>query len=964
MSIYHKCLSRFLISFSALFIIFLLFIETNAGFKWIFNLTSRFFLGFKVEEILGNWRDFTLKNINYSSFGMTIQADSIHVVLDIKSLFRTSTIIKDIKTKNVIIIFKENKYEKFLRKEKVNNFIEKNKHIKYSILFKNIHIDKILMKTSKVHFFLSNIFLTSISLSNNNITIFPTYIDNVKVLLLNSVNLKKNIRNNNFINIKKIHNFLSFSFAKKKFFIPFNINLIFLHCKKTSFVNYKSINSLEIKIQAKLQNNVLNIKNIMINSNFLRLKSFGKIIFYNNRFSSCIIHNTILLPRFYDKIIDISLKICLDKELKIQLHSNHLYNTNLIAKICLDNFNNSFYLNFNSKHLFFPIKEDFVLNLKNFNIILSGNINNYSLFIKNTFKLKDMRSILIKIHAQGRLKNIFLKKFEVFPIKKIIFHKENNNLKRNTIYNDYILDLMGRINVLGSVDQDMYNISFSKINLNSNIMKKKISILGSLYYRNFNFLDIPGIEFLLGKNKLHIQGTLGKTFNINSSIYANDLNYLSPNLKGIIKSKSNIYGDHVIPMSITSKTSIRNVNINNIYLKSFKIFADISFQNTCFGRTLIDAKKIYFSKFHIDSLFLKANWGNNKQNIFFLFKSKMLSLNLTINGMYDHKTGNWNGFFKKIKIHTFLGKLTIKDSPVIFYYNLKNKKNNIYKKNLPQKEIFSSFLDYIKMSFSNIFKQSFMNFETTLFVNGKLKWGFGKRFNDGKLLLTTNNIKFKKKTKENLYSESIDYIRWYTSLRKDNLQNKWVLKKSINSLEKTNIFGYLNITDIYNKKNIEGKLYISNFPVSIINFFTKSFKKVQGTFKSNITFFGTLYCPKILSTVNLQNIFINSDNLLQYITLFFPYFSGKTDLIKINQSVLIQKADILFTLNTVLKKSNHIEWKMSFKSEKIAISIFHKIQITCSSHLKLHYLFEKYDLIGYIKFPFFYLNINEKNFFI
>lgn len=65
MSIYQRCLSKSLIFFSVFFVIFILFIESNIGFKWIFNFTSRFLIGLKVEEIYGNWRDFTLKNDLY-----------------------------------------------------------------------------------------------------------------------------------------------------------------------------------------------------------------------------------------------------------------------------------------------------------------------------------------------------------------------------------------------------------------------------------------------------------------------------------------------------------------------------------------------------------------------------------------------------------------------------------------------------------------------------------------------------------------------------------------------------------------------------------------------------------------------------------------------------------------------------------------------------------------------------------
>ncbi|WAI19037.1 MAG: translocation/assembly module TamB [Buchnera aphidicola (Brevicoryne brassicae)] len=970
MSLYHKYLSRFLVFFSVLFVVFLFFIESSIGFKWIFNLTNRFFLGIKVEEISGNWRNFTLKNISYNTFESSIEANSIHVILDIKSLFKSATIIKDIETKNLTISFKKNEDSHFLKKENCDNFFEKNKYIKYPIIFKNIHIDKILFKTSKEVMFLSNV-LTGIEFSNNNITIFPSYIDNITVALSNNINLKKKFEKNylitlkNFFNTTKIHNFLSFSSSEKKVFIPLNINLISLHCKKINFINYNNADCFEIKLKAKLKNNILKIKNIIENSDFLKIKSDGKIIFYNNHIISCIIHNKILAPRFHNRVFSIVFKAHLDKKIKFNLQYNDLYKMNITGTMFLDNFDDSFYLNLKSKCLLFSLKKDSLLNLKNFNLVLEGNINNYSLFIENIFKIKNMPSIFVKIDVKGSLTNVVIKNIKFFPIKKTIFKYEKNNLINNIIYNQHILELIGKTNVLGISDNNIHNMYFSKINLNGNIMKKKLSILGSFSYRNFNVLDIPEIKFFLGRNKLYLKGSLGKTFNINSSVYADNLDYFLSDLKGIIKFKSNIHGHYMFPIMMTSKTFGRNISIDNFYLKSFKTFTNINIKDKFLGKILLDVKKMYFSNFHIDSLYFKSIFNNKQQKLFLLLKSNILSLNLIVNGIYDNKTGNWRGFFKKINIETCLGTIIDKKNSLFFYYDLNFKKDNFFKKNLQKQTFFSSILFETKTSVSSFFNKSFTNFKAKLSINTQLKWVFGKNITNAKIFLTANDINLKRKTKEQIFSEDINCINLSVNFKKNNFKSQWILKKLINSTEKENISGYLNIMDIYNKKNIEGEFFISDFPVSFVNFLTRSFKKAKGIFKSNIVFSGTLYCPKVSANIFFQDISIKSDNILNYISFLFPYFLGKVDTLKINQSIIIKKADILFTLNTPSKKStsiDSIEWNLLFKSEKIAIAIFPKIKIKFSSHLNLHYLLSKYDLIGYIKFGLFYFKINEKNF--
>ncbi|WP_244278914.1 hypothetical protein [Buchnera aphidicola] len=197
MSIYQRCLSKSLIFFSILFVIFLLFIESNTGFKTFFNFTSRFFIGLKAEEISGNWRDFTLKNIKYSVFGMSMTANSVHVILDTRSLFKISTIFKEIKTKNLIVSLKNNDAINFSKNNVSSSILKNNIFIKYPIIFEKIHADKISFKSPEVHIFFLNV-LSKIELINNNIIFSPTYVDSIHLSSLKSHLKKKYFKKINF----------------------------------------------------------------------------------------------------------------------------------------------------------------------------------------------------------------------------------------------------------------------------------------------------------------------------------------------------------------------------------------------------------------------------------------------------------------------------------------------------------------------------------------------------------------------------------------------------------------------------------------------------------------------------------------------------------------------------------------------------------------------------------------------
>lgn len=962
MSIYQRCLSKSLIFFSIIFIIFLLFLESNIGFKWIFNFANRFFIGLKAEDISGNWRDFTLKNIKYNIFGISIKAKSVHVILDTRCLFQTSTIFKEIETKNVIVLLKnKHKVSQFSKNNTFSNFSIKNIFIKYPIIFQNIHADKISFESPKVHIFFYN-FLSGIKLINNNIIFSPTHVGDVHLSLSKTHFKKKNILNEldlkkRFNSAEKIYGILHFFSNRKQTLVPFNINLISLKCNRIKLLDYTNNNLFQIELKAEIRNSVLQIKRIKIGSSFLKIKSYGKIFFNDDYSISFFMKNSIVIPKFHNRIINFSFKANLNSHNKFifTLKSKDLYKIKFHAAVLLNSMSYPFFIKLQSQNLYWTIKKDYILEINSFNGILQGNINNYFLSLKNIFTLQGLPSIFVNLEAEGNLKNIFLKTIRFFPIHKKKICKKIINPKDNIKYNQDILKLIGKMNIAGEFHDNIHNISVSKINLDGDVMRKKLSILGSIYYKNFDTIESPGINFFLGKNKLYLKGLLGKKYNIHSSIYANNLDYFLPDLKGVMKAKINFTGDNIHPI-MTSKILARNLKWYNIYLKSIKILTKMN--NIPSGKILIDLKKIHFYNIYINNLHIQAHFNSNKHNFALLLKSHRLYVNLIINGVFNKKTRNWHGFFKRINIKTMWGQVTAKKNNLIDYHDDFNNISDYFEKNIEIKDVFSSFLYNTKTSFSNTLNSSIISFRSELSINAKLKWTLGRKISDGKIFFIGNNTILEKNINEKDFIENIDYFKISINLIKSDFESKWIVKK----LKNKSIIGYLNIIDIYNKKNLEGQFNIYNFPFSFVNFFTTNFKKVNGVFKSQIKFFGTLYQPKVSADVSFENIFVRSDNILKYITLFFPYFAGKLDNIKINQEIIMKQGNVVFTLNSAFNNSTNMEWTLLFNSTKISVLILPKIKIKFSSQLNLHYLLAKYDLVGYIKFSFFYFKINEKNF--
>ena len=311
MSLYQRYLSKSLIFIFSLFFLILFFLESDIGFKCFFNFTNYFFIGLKTEEISGNWRDFKLKKINFNIFGTSIKAESVHIITDPISLFKVSTILKEIKTKNLVISF--NKKTKkvalknnFLKEKKIKNTI----FFKHSLILRKIYSDKILLKTQKKNIFLFGVF-SGLQLSNDTCTVFPTKINSIYID--SSMRHVKNIYNkkSNFFIKKdilyrnKIDNALSFFSSFKNFVIPININLINLKCNQLKFFNRTFLDIYKIKMSAQLKKNILKIKKIQIYSKYFKTKSKGKIFFRSDCSIFFIVKNEISINIINNKAMNL-----------------------------------------------------------------------------------------------------------------------------------------------------------------------------------------------------------------------------------------------------------------------------------------------------------------------------------------------------------------------------------------------------------------------------------------------------------------------------------------------------------------------------------------------------------------------------------------------------------------------------------------------------------------------------------
>lgn len=721
-----------------------------------------------------------------------------------------------------------------------------------------------------------------------------------------------------------------------------NMDFICLNCNK----NYhKYFSNTKNMINKKKINNFLsfflNQKKILlpvnINLTFIKCK---KIKFFHQELKNILFQGSV-----YDQF-------------KFKLQFNDFLKFHVCGKVLLNDVYHPMYISLYIHHLALPINKK-LITAKNFHMILKGTVDNYNLSVKNTINISGIPSVFLNIFGSGHLTNIALNKIYFIPDFSSFKHNKVFYLKKEN-YMQYLSKLSGNINIANNFNQRINSINIPSFNVQANIIDRKLLIFGALYYNQINNIKIPRINFVSGKNTGFLTGSISKSININSSINANNLDYFVPNLKGIITATLNIYGYYFSPM-ISGVLLGEKLSWNHmIYLNNIKMLIDINNEKKFKKNVSLAIKKIKFLKFYLDYLNLKIYCNNINQKFYFDLKSKNFTINFVLNSKFNDQTGVWKGIFKKINIVTFNTKWVIKNKPFIFFFSKKNMKisaNQIKYKHT----IYSKIYIFQKFLLSSVFNSS-INLKTNLFFYTKLISQTKKTPLDIKIFLFAKNIKLQKKIKDKIFLKKISFLKFFLNFKKNNLITHWIIYPSKNKNKK--LFGFLNIFDFLHQQNIQGKYFLIDFPIDIVNFFIPHSTILAGTCTGNIKFLGTVYQPNILADIHLKNFYIKSNKILKYIILFFCPSLNFVKYIKIHQLIFIKQGDMLFKLylnstNNILRS---IEWNIFLNSNQVFFYIFRKMKLNFTSQLNLHYFLLKYDLIGYLKSNLFYFKINEKNF--
>ncbi|XBT18178.1 MAG: hypothetical protein ABNO52_01070 [Candidatus Shikimatogenerans sp. Tser] len=645
---------------------------------------------------------------------------------------------KNIKNKNINIIFNNKLYKKYIIFNKIFKLKKKNFfYIKF--FFKKILKKKYIYSYKNLYCILYTIIIKYKKYKINIRKIINIF----NKLLLYNINIKFFFKINNYL-----YNIENNIFKKKQKNILYNIYKTFkkkilkykviFYGLLLNIINKKNINNKKyFKYNKKKYINIFFITNYLypyekkIIKKLLKKKNFYMFNIYKKKINK----KNKKINIIYNKNTYISYISFLKK---IKKSNNNNYNIIIYNKLLnffiKKQYNYYFYINIYKKHflLKYYLKLLNIINLKlKYNIIRKKIIKNF--FLKKKYNKK----ILFYI------KNINYKNLYSFLNKISLFFIKNKFIKYNII-NKLIINSI--INILKYIYFFKKDIKHFIIFFKKYFKYKKKYIYNYKKKNHINILNINYLFIFNKKEKIFI--FFNKKFLYNKKYY---------NIKYNIKNSFFFY-----------KNKNYNLFINLLiysYIKNNKIFFLSTIKNKKYIFFLKNLYKINFLKLKTYKCLLQKNIYKKKKKNIHIYKKKKIYNNTII-----------------ISISTIISYIY---KNIYFYYKINKiiflKKNNIYKK-------IGIIIHYILYKIYKKYIKKFLNLNQNLF-NKKYIYNICKNILNYKF--------YKTNQKYNIKEKIIKYI-----FNIINIDRYYLLNKKKIYIYKINFFKKKNIYNKYNKKYI------------------------------------------------------------------------------------------------------------------------------------------------------------------
>ena len=884
---WKKVLIGFLIFLVLLFAGLAFLIGTTPGLHLVLNGASRWVPGLSINKVDGGWRNLTLSGLRYEMPGVSVNAGTIHLAVDLNCLLHSSVCVNDLTLKDISVVVDSKKMTPSTAPPEEESGTS-NLSTPYPISLRHVGLHNISVKVDESAISLAD-FTTGLQWQDRALTLNPTHIQSLLIALPKAAQVAKEQVVQPKIqqpqpDEKPLGETLQALFAKPllpalpDFQLPLDIDVQEILGEQLRITGDTDISVSRLRVKAKTLDRHMQLQTLEVDSNLGKLNGGGQATLADNWPVDFALNGEVNVDPVKGEKLSLTLKGAMRDELKLALNLSGPVRAQLDASAQPAVAGLPLALNLTSPQLRWPLTGAIQYQADNLNYQFKGKATDYVMSLRTSVKGESVPPATVALDGKGNVQQFSLDKLRVAALqgnidltalvdwsKAISWRSELTLDGINTArqYPDWPAKLDGKITTRGSLYGGSWQVSVPQLMLKGNVKQNAVSADGTLRGNSYNQWDIPGIKIALGRNHLDVKGSLADTLNLDASVDAPHLDNALPGLGGVVKGDIKARGTLKAPQLLADLTAT-GLRWQQLLVRRITLKSDVRSSDQIAGKLQLRVEQLTQDALNISLLTLNADGDEKQHQLKLNVQGKPVSGQLALTGSFDRQTEQWKGNLNNTRFDTPVGEWRLTRAMAIDYVNQKQTatigphcwQNPNAQLCVPEPiEAGPDGHAHVVLNrFDLAMLKPFLTNQTQLSGvfsgDARVNWTADGKLPTGSLALKGNGVKVAQDVQGNTLPVAFNTLNINAALRDGRAQLDWLIRIINNG----QLDGNVQITDPQQRRTLGGNVNIRNISLAIINPALMQGESIKGNLNSNLRLGGTAQQPQVFGQLGLKDV--------------------------------------------------------------------------------------------------------------
>jgi translocation and assembly module TamB len=869
-------------------------VGTTTGLHLVFKAADRWVPGLSIGQVVGGWKDLTVKNLRYEQPGVAVDAGQFHLAVDTACLWNSSLCVNDLSLANVNVIIDSKKMPPSAPVQEEDSG-PLNLSTPYPLTLSRVALNNVNIKIDDTTVSVMD-FSSGLHWQEKNLTLTPTSLKGLLIALPKVAKVAQEQVIEPKINKPKPEEKPLGETMKDLFsqpilpamtdvHLPLNLNIEEFSGEQLRLTGDTDLTVYKLLLKVSSIDGNMKLDALDVDSSQGTVNATGTAKLQDNWPVDLTLNSTLNIDPVKGEKIKMKIGGEVRKQLEVGINLSGPVDVGIRAQAQLAEAGLPLNLEVLSKQLSWPFTGEKQFQADDVKLKLSGKMTDYTLSFRTAVKGQGVPPATITLDAKGNEQQVNLDKLTIAALegktelKALLDWQQAISWRGELTLNgintakempDWPAKLNGLIKTSGSLYGGSWQMDVPELKLTGNVKQNKVNVEGKLSGNSYLQWKIPGLHLELGRNSADVKGELGaKELNLDATIDAPGLDNALPGLGGTAKGLLKVRGSVDAPQLLADITA-RNLRWQEITVAQASIKGDVKSTDQIGGNLDVRVNDIAQPGVNISQVLLSAKGDEKQHKLELRIQGEPVSGQLDLAGSFDRKEERWKGTLSNTRFQTPVGPWSLSRAIALDYRN-KEQKISIgpHCWNNPNAELCVPQtidagatgravvnLNRFDLAMLKPFMPEATQASGVFTGNADVSWDTTKEgLPQGKVSLSGRNVKVTQTVNDGALPIGFDTLNLTADLHNNRAQLGWTIRLTNNG----QFDGQVDITDPQGRRNLGGNVNIRNFSLAMINPIFSRGEKATGNLNANLRLGGNLQSPQLFGQLQLSGLDIDGN---------------------------------------------------------------------------------------------------------